>query len=194
LKLLDQDERLQAAIRRNLAGGGRPERDRARRRRRPSPAATLGALSEKRRKLLDLYYRDRISAEFFAEEERRLCADIEAARREATEEQEEERSRSDLEVRFEQVAAVLRDLDIEAVWSAAEDQERRVLVEELVEWVSVFPDHLEVTVSGAPPLHVLYQEVGLKESDFVGVGGPTWTRGPRPLAMEDPWSDLGRAA
>ena len=26
------------------------------------------------------------------------------------------------------------------------------------------------------------------------VGGPTWTRGPRPLAMEDPWSDLCRAA
>ena len=26
------------------------------------------------------------------------------------------------------------------------------------------------------------------------VGGPTWTRGPRPLAMEDPWSDLYRAA
>jgi hypothetical protein len=127
----------------------------ARRRRRPSPAATLGALSEKRRKLLDLYYRDRISAEFFAEEERRLCADIEAARMEATEEQEQEPSRSDLEVRCEQVAAVLRDLDIEAVWSPAEEQDRRVLVEELVEWVSVFPDHLEVTVTDAPPLNVL---------------------------------------
>ena len=47
------------------------------------------------------------------------------------------------------------------------------MVEELVEWVSVFPDHLEVTVSGAPPLNVLYQEVGPKESHFVGVGGGT---------------------
>jgi site-specific DNA recombinase len=27
-----------------------------------------------------------------------------------------------------------------------------------------------------------------------GVGGPTWTRGPRPVAMEDPWSDLCRTA
>jgi hypothetical protein len=26
------------------------------------------------------------------------------------------------------------------------------------------------------------------------VGGPTWTRGPRPVAMEDPWSELCRAA
>jgi hypothetical protein len=44
-----------------------------------------------------------------------------------------------------------------------------------VEWISVFPDHLEVTASGAPPLHVLSQEVGLKQSDIVGVGGPTPT-------------------
>lgn len=27
-----------------------------------------------------------------------------------------------------------------------------------------------------------------------GVGGPTWTRGPRPLAGESPWSELHRAA
>jgi hypothetical protein len=39
--------------------------------------------------------------------------------------------------------------------------------------VTVLPDHLEVTVSGAPRLHVLYQEVGLKESYFSGVGGGT---------------------
>lgn len=83
-------------------------------------------------------------------------------------------------MRFEQVAASLRDLDVEAVWMAAEDHERRVLIEELVEWVSVFPDHLEVTVSGAPPLHVLYGEVGLKESGFVGVGGGTQTISPPP--------------
>ena len=33
--------------------------------------------------------------------------------------------------------------------------------------VTVFPDHLEVTVAGAPPLNVLYSEVGLKESETV---------------------------
>ena len=152
LKLLGQDERLQAAIRRNLAPGGRPETPGARRRQGPTPAETLRALTEKRRKLLELHYNDRISAEGFAEEER---------------------TRSDVEVRFEEVAAVLRDLDIETVWNAAEEQERRILVEELIQWVSVFPDHLQVTVSGAPPLHVLYREVGLKQSDSVGVGGGT---------------------
>ena len=94
-------------------------------------------------------------------------------------------------MRFEQVAALLRDLDIEAVWSAADDGERRVvieavwsaaddgerrvLIEELIDSVTVFPDHLEVKVGGAPPLNVLYSEVGLKESENVRVGGPTAT-------------------
>jgi hypothetical protein len=79
------------------------------------------------------------------------------------------------------VAALLRDLDIEAVWTVSEEQERRVLIEELVEAVGVFPDHLEVTVTGAPPLNVLYGEVGLKESGFVGVGGGTLTINPPPI-------------
>ena len=175
LKLLGGDQRLQAAIRRHLAAGGRPEPGRARRRRRTGPAETLGTLSAQRRKLLDLYYQDGISAECFAEEEARLCAAIEAARNEASEEEAQGRRQGELEMRFEEVAAILRDLDVEAVWMAAEDQERRILIEELVEWVSVFPDHLEVTVSGAPPLHVLYSEVGLKESGFVRVGGGTLT-------------------
>jgi hypothetical protein len=71
---------------------------------------------------------------------------------------------------------ILTDLDIESVWRAAEIDERRVLVDELVEWVTVFPDHLEVNVTGAPTLNVLLSEVGLKESEIVGVGGPTRTR------------------
>jgi hypothetical protein len=78
-----------------------------------------------------------------------------------------------LAARFEEVAALLRDLDVERVWEAAEDQERRVLVVELLEWVTVFPDHLEVSVAGAPPLNVRYSEVGLRESQIVGVGGGT---------------------
>jgi DNA invertase Pin-like site-specific DNA recombinase len=190
LKLVGQDERLQGAIRRNLAVGGRPETPGARRRQRPTPAESLRALTEKRRKLLELHYNDRISAEGFAEEEARLAAAIEATRQEVAYETEEERTRSDVEIRFEQVVAVLRDLDIEAVWSAAEEQERRILVEELIEWVSVFPDHLEVTVSGAPPLNVLYQEVGLKKSGSDGVGGGTCYSTPRPVILDSGWSEL----
>jgi hypothetical protein len=47
------------------------------------------------------------------------------------------------------------------------------LIDELLEWVTVYPDHLEVTVAGTPPLNVLFGEVGLKESENVSVGGPT---------------------
>lgn len=47
----------------------------------------------------------------------------------------------------------------------------RVLVKELVESILVFPDHLEVKVTAAPPLNVLYGEVGLKIPEIVGVSG-----------------------
>jgi hypothetical protein len=69
------------------------------------------------------------------------------------------------------MAAVLRHLDVELVWFAAEEQECRVLVEESVEWVSVFPDHLEVTVSGGTSPTCPLPGGWLKESDFVDVGG-----------------------
>ena len=52
------------------------------------------------------------------------------------------------------------------------ENERRVLVEELVESVAMYPDHLEVTVSGAPRLNVTPEEVGLTGGwQFRGVGG-----------------------
>jgi len=39
--------------------------------------------------------------------------------------------------------------------------------------LNVFPDHLEVTVTGAPTLNVLYREIGMRGSEIVQVGGPT---------------------
>jgi hypothetical protein len=56
---------------------------------------------DKRHKLLDLYYRDGISADLFAEEEARLYAAIEAARNEASDEQAQDHIRSELEARFD---------------------------------------------------------------------------------------------
>ncbi len=173
LTLVGQDERLQLAIRKQLASSGPLVPTTTSRRRGISPAVTLAKLADDRRKLLELFYADRISAEGFQEEERRLCKAIEGARLHAADEQHEERAKSDLELRFEQVAAILKSLDIEDVWRTADDSEKRVLVEELVEWVTIFPDHLEVTMSGTPALNVLYSEVGLMGSDFVGVGGGT---------------------
>ncbi len=170
LSLVGHDEQLREAIRRQLAGdkSTNPPPSRG-----PSAAATLAKLAEDRRKLLELYYAGQITADGFQEEESRLATALVAARERAADERHETRLKSDLELRFDQVAAVLGDLDIEALWQKADDTERRVLVEELLKSVTVFPDHLEVSVSGTPALNVLYDEVGLKVSENVRVGGGT---------------------
>jgi site-specific DNA recombinase len=165
LSLLGGDERLQGAIRRRLAGGTRAAPARARRGRRPAPGDALGTLSENRRRLLELFYAGNITPEGFKEGEDRLLIAIEAAREQASIIQAEKSAQNDLELRFEQVASILRNLDIDRVWATAEVEERRVLVEELLESITVLPDHLEVKVTGAPTLNVLYGEVGLKVPD-----------------------------
>jgi len=170
MRLLGRDERLQEAIRRQLAGTARREPAASRRTARQRPGEALAALSERRRKLLELYYKDRISGELFAEEEGRLASQIEAFRAEATDDREKQATANDVSVRFEAVAAALRDLDVESVWQEANESERRVLVDELVEEVAVFPDHLEVKVVGAPRINVTLGEVGLK------VSGERWCR------------------
>ncbi len=38
----------------------------------------------------------------------------------------------------------------------------------------MLPDYLDVKVHGTPPLHVRYQEVGMKEPGFDRVGGPDY--------------------
>lgn len=173
LSLLSHDEQLQKAIRKQLAGTSVNAPAPATRLRETTPTATIAKLSDDRRKLLELYYAERISAEGFQQEETRLTAAIEAARARAVDARAEERVKSDLERRFDEVATILKNLDIEEVWRCADDTEKRILVEELVEWVTIFPDHLEVTVAGAPALNVLYSEVGLMGSEIVGVGDPT---------------------
>jgi hypothetical protein len=154
----------------------------------------LDQLEGQRRKLLRLYYDDRIGADLFAEEEARLALAIAAAHGESEAARLEVEKADDVSRRFEEVARVLEDLDIDRAWAAATASERRILIEELVENVTVLPDHLEVTVSGAPRLHVRYQEVGLKESGPDRVGGPTGNFGPRLFVIESGWSDLRQVA
>jgi site-specific DNA recombinase len=172
LSLIGRDDGLREAIRRRLAGRG-PDAVAPRRTRRAAPGVALKALSDDRRKLLDLYYKGKISEDLFHEEETRLATAIEAVRHEAAALSEEVRAQTDLEARFEEVAALLSTLDIETLWEAAEDHEKRVIIQNMVESVTVFPDHLEVKVVGSPVLHVLYSEVGLKGSENVQVGGLT---------------------
>jgi len=171
IRLVATDEGLQDAIREELGQVRRPSRSD-----RGGPArttVTVDALAEQRRKLLRLHYEDKISAELFAEEEDRLSRQIAAARADIDAEQRAEEQLDEVANRFEQVARVLRDMDFDRVWEEANGQERRVLIEELLDSVTVLPDHLEVTVHGAPRLNVLLEEVGLVESQISGVGGGT---------------------
>ena len=74
------------------------------------------------------------------------------------------------------VGTLLRDLDVDALWDAANGDEKRGLVAELVEAVIVHPDRLRVTINGAPPLRVDFDEVGLRPAgmrSMVSKGGGT---------------------
>lgn len=166
LRLIGSDERLREAIRKELSAGERRPRQG-----RSSPASasavTLAALLEERRKLLRLYYADQIAGNLYAEEEARLSAQIGAMRAAADDEAAEEQRFAEVAKRFDEIATYLADIDIDALWQAATEVERRVLIDELIEAVDVHDDHLEVTVKGAPRLNVTLAEVGLgRQGEF----------------------------
>ena len=168
LRELTEDEELQQATREELARkvGSDGELER------PNRQATVSALLAKRRRLLDLHYQDRISAEAFGEEEARLTRQIEALRSEEAEIEAEHVRRDELAER-PRVAELLVQNRRGSRVGRRVHPERRVLVEELIEAVMVFPDHLEVRVVGAPPLNVTLAEVGLRE----GGTNVWWERG-----------------
>ena len=63
-----------------------------------------------------------------------------------------------------------------------------MLIDEFIEEITVLPDYVDVKVRGAPALRVLYQEVGMKDSGFVGVAGRL--EPPRPCGHQPLKSDL----
>lgn len=171
MRLLGDDAPLREAIRREIGAGGAqrpkggaPTRADARR------DAQVVALEAKRRKLLELHYADKIGADLYAEEELRLRQLIGVAMAEQQRHAESARQADEVVQKFEEVAALLAALDVEAVWKEATQDERRVLVHELLEEVALFPDHLEVVVAGAPRLNVTLEKVGVQNC---GVRGGT---------------------
>jgi hypothetical protein len=66
-----------------------------------------------------LYYDDRIGADLFAEEEARLALAIAAAHGESESDRRELAKADDVSRRFEEVARVLAELDIDKAWAAA---------------------------------------------------------------------------
>lgn len=172
LDLVASDESLHEAIRSQLDGARRKARQ-GRSRARRDGTERLEKLNERRRKLLELHYQGQISAELFGTEEAALSQQIEAVRTEAENDEQTSNEHDELAQRFEQVLATLAELDLERVWTEADDKERRVLIDELLDRIIVYPDHLEVVVHGVPKINVLLSEVGLAESQNARVGGGT---------------------
>ena len=62
------------------------------------------------------------------------------------------------------------------------------MVEELIEAVTIHADRLEVTVTGAPPLIVRFDEVGLRNAGT----GPVVSKGGLELRVAElPWLSAG---
>ena len=164
------DAELQVAIREHLeARRGKARQGRTRRA--PGASDRLASLHEQRRKLLALHYEDKISADQFGEEQARLTIEIENLESEVHDQVAEQVTSVDLAERFEQVTALLADLDIGTLWEAANETERRTLLDELLDRVTVHPDRLVVAIHGAPALNVGFAEVGLKEAPDSAIGG-----------------------
>lgn len=171
------DGELRQAIRADLDARRQPGS--ARRRRASGTTGHLAGLYRKPDKLLALYYDDRISADQFGQEQARITTEIENYEADALDAAKESAQLDDLAERFEEVARLLDELDLDELWDAADDGERRVLIDEMLADITVHPDRLQVTIAGAPPLNVAFSEVGLKDSTLGGVGGATRTLTPR---------------
>jgi hypothetical protein len=66
-------------------------------------------------------------------------------------------------------------MDVRALWSAATLTERRQLLDELLEGLTVYPEHIEVKILGAPVLNVALYEVQIPQG-----GEHLCRRGERP--------------
>ena len=157
IRVLAEDEDLQQAIRGALASQDGSEATAV-----PSARSTISVLRGRLRKLLDLYYADSISDGTFSAEERRLNAQIASLEEEAGRLEGEALERVQAAERFDQVSELLTSLDLETIWEHATEAERRTLVEDLVDSVHIYPDHLTVQVAGALPIVVTLAEVGLR--------------------------------
>lgn len=168
LRLIRDDDELQAAIRASLERRAAVRQDAGRRQ--ADQDRRISKLDSERRKLFELYYADRITPESFHIEDVRIGAQL-ATLQGQREPKQEPTPAID---QFERVLALLSDLDWDAIWDAATDQQRRTLLDEFVGQVNVFADHLEVEVRGAPKLNVALHEVGLRKAvETDGVGGGT---------------------
>jgi site-specific DNA recombinase len=158
LRVLATDADLQWAIRYELS-----THQRAMAPKRPSLATVIASLKKKERKLLDLYYADQIDADTFAVEHWHIVTKLKTLQQEVDATEREKSLRAYALDKFDEVSDLLGDMDVDQIWNAATSDERRTLVEDLVDSVCIYPDQLTVQVAGAPPFIVALDEVGLTQ-------------------------------
>jgi site-specific DNA recombinase len=158
MRVLADDLNLQAAIRYQLTAHQRVAAPKG-----PSVTSVLASLEKKKRKLLDLYYAEQIDSDTFATEHRRIVTQMKTLQQEADDFVRDEKVRNEAVSKFDQVAELLAKMDLERIWLAASLEERRTLVEDLVDSVFVYPDQITVQVAGAPPFTIGLDEVGLTQ-------------------------------
>ena len=158
LRVLAGDVDLQSAIRHQLTAHRRIEAPKG-----SSVVSVIASLKRKDRKLLELIYADQIDADTYGEEHRRLTTQIRALEQETDDFERDQKIREDAVDKFDLVAALLANMDVEQLWEAANLAERRTLVEDLVDSVCIYPDQITVQIAGAPPFVVGLDEVGLTQ-------------------------------
>lgn len=166
------DDSLRHAIRRHLEALGRSGRQPARASAR-SGTERLKELHSQRDKLLALHYDGHISAQQFGQEQARITIEIETLEADLNRQATAELEADDLARKFEQLLELLDQTDLATLWAYATDAEKRTLLDELLDHIKVCDDRLIVAIHGAPALTVAFGEVGLKDSQIGGVGGPT---------------------
>ena len=157
LRAVKDDEDLQEAIREELTSHRRQPAPTG-----PSVSSAITALRAKVDKLLHLYYADKISDETFAAEEARLRVQIATLEAEAAARRADQEHRDELAERFEEAAEVLASFDLDEIWEEATADERRTIIEDLLDSVFFYPDQVMVQVLGAPPILVTLDEAGLR--------------------------------
>ncbi len=158
LRVLASDLDLQAAIRIQLTAHGQQRVSKG-----PSAASVIASLRVKERKLLELFYADKIDQDSFAHESTRLTTQRSALQAQVDAFELAQRSSSQALSKFDHVSILLNDLNLDEFWEEASPAERRILVDDLVDSVNIFPDRLTVQVAGAPPILVTLREVGLNQ-------------------------------
>jgi hypothetical protein len=92
-----------------------------------------------------------------------LKAQISTLESQVTAIEREEILRAEAVDQFTLVAELLAEMNLDVILTEATAEEKRILVEDLVDSVFIYPDQITVQVSGAPPILVALEEVGLTQ-------------------------------